>query len=68
MSFLSNNLNQYTAITDVVATPSSSQKFTPQFDDDGNQTLVKTATGVWQVQYNGENRPIIWENVCQVLK
>ena len=27
---------------------------------DGTQTLVKTATGVWQVTYNGENRPIRW--------
>jgi RHS repeat-associated protein len=34
--------------------------FVPQFDDDGNQTLIKTATGIWQVQYNGENRPILW--------
>ena len=45
-----NQLNQYTAVDD----------FTPEFDDDGNQTLVKTATGIWQVQYNGENRPIFW--------
>ena len=26
--------------------------------DDGNQTLVKTATGIWSVEYNAENRPI----------
>ena len=25
-----------------------------------NQTLVKTATGIWSVTYNGENRPILW--------
>jgi RHS repeat-associated protein len=37
--------------------------FVPQFDDDGNQTLIKTATGIWQIQYNGENRPILW--ICQ---
>ena len=48
--YLANNLNQYTAVDD----------FTPQFDDDGNQTLVKTATGIWSVIYNGENRPIHW--------
>ncbi len=24
-----------------------------------NQTLIKTATGVWQVSYNGENRPVL---------
>ena len=48
--YLANNLNQYTAVDD----------FTPQFDDDGNQTLAKTATGIWSVTYNGENRPIHW--------
>ena len=51
--YTANDLNQYTAVDD----------FAPQFDDDGNQTLIKTATGVWQVQYNGENRPILWENI-----
>ena len=50
--YAANNLNQYIAVDD----------FTPQFDDDGNQTLVKTETGVWQVTYNGENRPIHWSN------
>ena len=28
-----------------------------------NQTLIKTATGIWSVTYNGENRPILWENI-----
>ena len=51
--YYANNLNQYTAVDD----------FTPQFDDDGNQTLIKTVTGIWQVQYNAENRPIIWQCV-----
>ena len=58
--YAANQINQYTAITDVSATPSSSQTFQPQFDDDGNQTLIKTATGIWSVTYNGENRPILW--------
>jgi len=48
--YAANQLNQYTAVDD----------FTPEFDDDGNQTLVKTATGIWSVTYNGENRPILW--------
>lgn len=48
--YTANNLNQYTAVDD----------FAPQFDDDGNQTLVKTATGIWSVTYNGENRPVLW--------
>ena len=51
--YSANNLNQYTAVDD----------FAPQFDDDGNQTLIKTATGIWSVTYNGENRPILWECV-----
>lgn len=50
----SNNLNQYVSIAE------SEDEFTPQFDDDGNQTLVKTSTGVWSVTYNGENRPVLW--------
>ena len=50
--YAANQLNQYTAVDD----------FAPQFDDDGNQTLVKTSTGVWQVAYNGENRPVYWSN------
>jgi len=50
--YTANNLNQYTAVDD----------FTPQFDDDGNQTLIKTATGIWAVTYNGENRPVQWSN------
>ena len=48
--YAANNLNQYNAVDD----------FTPQFDDDGNQTLIKTSTGIWSVTYNGENRPILW--------
>ncbi len=50
--YTANLLNQYAAVDD----------FAPQFDDDGNQALVKTATGIWSVTYNGENRPILWEN------
>ena len=33
-----------------------------EYDDDGNQTLITTKTGLWRVTYNGENRPILW--VC----
>jgi RHS repeat-associated protein len=50
--YTANHLNQYVAVDD----------FVPQFDDDGNQTLVKTATGIWSVAYNGENRPVCWES------
>ncbi len=55
--YSANSLNQYTAVAD----------FIPQFDDDGNQTFVKTTTGVWQVQYNGENRPVRWVNGDSVI-
>ena len=50
-AYTANSLNQYIAIDD----------FVPQFDDDGNQTLIQTSTGVWQVTYNGKNRPVLWE-------
>ncbi|MGN0835833.1 MAG: RHS repeat-associated core domain-containing protein, partial [Akkermansia sp.] len=51
-AYASNNLNQYTAVGE----------FTPSFDADGNQTLVKTSTGIWAVQYNAENRPVSFTN------
>ena len=45
-------------------TPAAPQEeFVPQYDFDGDQTLIKTATGIWSVTYNGENRPIRWELV-----
>ena len=50
-TYTANNLNQYTAI----------DSFTPQYDADGNQTLIKTSTGIWSVTYNAENRPVRWE-------
>lgn len=48
-----NMLNQYTSIQENEETA-----FTPTFDADGNQTLVKTSTDTWSVVYNAENRPI----------
>ena len=38
--------------------------FTWGYDADGNQTTIKTKTGIWQVTYNGENRPIRWEQIA----
>ena len=46
-----NELNQYTSIAD------GANNFEPQFDPAGNQTLVKTNTGIWHITYNAENRP-----------
>jgi RHS repeat-associated protein len=58
--YAANQLNQYTEISDSALSASPRETFTPQFDDDGNQTLIKTSTGIWQVTYNGENRPVQW--------
>ena len=58
-TYTANNLNQYTSISNF-ASPAFAAEFIPQFDDDGNQTLIQTATGIWSVTYNGENRPIFW--------
>ena len=63
-TYVANSLNQYSAITtsDLGLQTSS---FTPQYDDDGNQTLIQTSTGVWSVTYNGENRPVFWTGGTQ---
>jgi RHS repeat-associated protein len=58
--YTANQLNQYTEISSSALSASPRETFTPTYDDDGNQTLIKTATGVWQVAYNGENRPVLW--------
>ena len=60
--YTANQLNQYTEISDSAPSASPRETFTSQFDDDGNQTLIKTATGIWSVTYNGENRPVQWSN------
>lgn len=52
-----NALNQYTAIAENGATA-----FVPQFDADGNQTLIKTSTGIWSAVYNAANRPVSFTN------
>ena len=62
MSYSANQLNQYTSIDTTTVSPATCY-LSPTYDDDGNQTLIKTATGIWSVTYNGENRPILWENV-----
>ncbi len=59
-AYAANNLNQYTSISNSVSSTSPCEPFLPQFDADGNQTVVKTSTGVWTVEYNGENRPVLW--------
>ena len=52
--YVANELNQYTNIVRGGVHELSA------FDLDGNQTNVVTATGEWAVEYNGENRPVLW--------
>lgn len=52
-----NALNQYLAISE-----NGAAAFAPQFDTDGNQTLIKTSTGIWSAVYNAENRPVSFTN------
>jgi len=52
-----NNLNQYTSISE-----NGGVTFMPQYDSDGNQTLIKTSMGIWNILYNAENRPVSFTN------
>ncbi len=52
-----NALNQYTSIQGI-----EDAVFAPHFDGDGNQTRLKTETGIWDVIYNAENRPVSFTN------
>jgi len=63
-AYLANPLNQYTNILRVSATP---REDLPVFDLDGNQTLLHTTTGSWQVDYNAENRPVLFSNETAVI-
>ena len=61
LTYASNNLNQYTSIARSTLNSSLStleEPFMPTYDANGNQTSVKTATGIWTVAYNAENRPV----------
>ena len=49
-NYATNALNQYASVDD----------FAPAYDADGNATQIKTATGTWQITYNGANRPVTW--------
>lgn len=53
-TYQSNSLNQYAAVT------RSGTTFAPVYDADGNQTSVNTSTGIWSVQYNADNRPVVF--------
>ena len=57
VTYDTNELNQYTVISE-----NSTADFEPQFDADGNQTIIKTETGIWSSLYNSENRPVTFTN------
>ncbi|MGN0885218.1 MAG: RHS repeat domain-containing protein [Candidatus Spyradosoma sp.] len=58
LAYATNALNQYSGI---VASPLT---FAPSYDVDGNQTLIRTSTGMWHVVYNAESRPVRFENIA----
>ena len=51
LAYAANELNQYTRIEENAEAP-----FAPQYDASGNQTLIRTSTGIWTVAYNAVNR------------
>jgi RHS repeat-associated protein len=51
-TYTANALNQYTQIAE------NEVPFIPTFDADGNQTRIKTTTGIWEAVYNAFNRPL----------
>ncbi len=55
-----NALNQYTDITG--SKDEEGFSFSPVFDADGNQTRIKTESGIWTAVYNAENRPVSFTN------
>ena len=52
VTYAANELNQYTDIT------TGEEDFIPEYDRDGNQTRIRTSTGIWTANYNAQNRPV----------
>ncbi|KAA3295356.1 RHS repeat-associated core domain-containing protein, partial [Akkermansia sp. BIOML-A6] len=52
ISYQSSPLNQYLKIAQ------GEQDFKPTYDADGNQTAIKTSTGIWNVCYDANDRPV----------
>jgi len=65
-AYTASALNQYTSINPINPV-NPVENFNPEFDADGNQTLLKTTTGIWHVTYNAENRPILFSNDTTVV-
>ena len=54
VSYNADCLNQYTDIT------RNTEPFIPTYDADGNQTRIKTSTGIWKVSYDANDRPVLF--------
>ncbi|MBT8774109.1 hypothetical protein ACAZ08_11510 [Akkermansia muciniphila] len=54
LSYESNPLNQYADIAE------GEEDFTPVYDADGNQTRIMTSTGIWEVIYDANDRPVVF--------
>ena len=54
VSYNADRLNQYTDIT------RNTEPFIPTYDADGNQTRIKTSTGIWKVSYDANDRPVLF--------
>ena len=54
VSYESNQLNQYAEIA------GREEHFTPAYDADGNQTRIRTSTGIWEVSYDANDRPVVF--------
>lgn len=52
ISYTAGSLNQY---SDVIRNGAA---FAPIYDADGNQTRIKTSTGIWEVIYDANDRPV----------
>jgi RHS repeat-associated protein len=52
-TYVANRVNQYTDITEGEEVP-----FVPNYDADGNQTKLRTATGEWEASYNALNQAV----------
>ena len=52
-TYVANRVNQYTDITEGEEAP-----FVPNYDADGNQTQLRTATGEWEASYNALNQAV----------
>ena len=54
VAYESNPLNQYTEIA------GEGEDFTPVYDADGNQTRIRTSTGIWEISYDANDRPVVF--------